>query len=113
MILAVALAAAWPATGSASRFRPLPAEEAAPSTRVAPARHSTANGARTLPYARGRRFGTLDAYLAFRREQGAIDLPWYEEIEPGIFLLRTTLQPRPAPKRFTRADLARKFGFDR
>jgi hypothetical protein len=82
----------------ASRFRPVP--DAAPAPR------------RALPHARGRSFATLDEYLAFRRAQGAIDLPWYKEVAPDVFELQTTMRPAPAPRRYTRAELARMFGFE-
>lgn len=92
-----------------SRFRPVPEAPAAPDTRR---KESASKDARqALPYARGRRFASLDEYLAFRRTQGAIDLPWYEEVSPDVFELRTSMRPAPAPQRFTRAQLARKFGF--
>jgi hypothetical protein len=92
--------AAGDAEAQASRFRPLPGQDAAGKVPRA-----------GLPYARGRSFATLDAYLAFRREQGAIDLPWYKEVAPDVFELQTRMRPQPEPRRFTRAELARKYGF--
>lgn len=67
-----------------------------------------------LPYARGRSFRTLDEYLAFRRKSGAIDLPWYREVRPGLYKLETGNLRPPGPERyFTREELERKFGFER
>ena len=67
-----------------------------------------------LPYARGRSFGTLDEYLAFRRKGGAMDLPWYREVRPGLYRLETGNLRAPVPERyFTREELERKFGFAR
>jgi hypothetical protein len=89
-----------------SRFRPLPGQKEAATA-------PTAGGIAGLPYARGRRFATLHAYLAFRREQGAIDLPWYEEVAPGVYELRTSVRPALPPRRITREALARRYGFAR
>ena len=67
-----------------------------------------------LPYARGRSFGTLDEYLAFRRKGGALDLPWYSEVRPGLYRLETgNLRPAGSERLFTREELERKFGFAR
>lgn len=94
-----------------SPYRPLP------DTAVSSAQDSAARAKvgeeRSLPYSRGRSFADLDSYLTFRRQQAAIDLPWYEEVAPGLYELKTSMRPAAAPKRFTRAELARKFGFDR
>lgn len=66
------------------------------------------------------RFSTLDDYLAWLRQtQAPVDGPYYDEIRPGIFSLRTgnlrTVIPeddRAAEERtFTRAQLLKKFGF--
>lgn len=68
------------------------------------------------------RFRTLDDYLGWlRMTQGPIDGPWYEEVSPGVYKLRTgnlrVLGPEgdatPAPQTFTRAELEEKFGFAR
>ncbi len=68
---------------------------------------------RQLPYAHGRTFATLDEYLAHRRRGGAIDLPWYREIRPGVYELVTTRVPRGEPRIYTREELMRQFGFTR
>jgi hypothetical protein len=101
--LLVALSAGG--TADASPFRPLPGEE--------PRSATPAGGARPRPSAQGREFATLDEYLAFRRNRGAIDRSWYKEVAPDVFELQTTRQPAPPVRRFTRAELARTYGFDR
>lgn len=72
-------------------------------------------GVAGLPDARGRRFPTLDAYLAhLRAYAGPIDRPWYREVAPDRFeLQRGTLRTPAPPPIFTRAELERKFGFRR
>lgn len=63
------------------------------------------------------RFESLDAYLAYLRDRNApIDKPWYQEIRPGVYVLRAggTLQVvggNPPEPVFTREELERKFGF--
>jgi hypothetical protein len=69
-------------------------------------------GVANLPYARGRTFQSLDEYLAHLERQGAIDLPWWRQIAPGIYERATSLRGRP-PERATRAELMRRFGFTR
>jgi hypothetical protein len=95
----------------ASPFRPLPDERARPSGSTSA--DGTRPGVKPLPFAQGRRFATLEHYLAFRRSRGVIDLPWYREVSPGLFELQTTKKPAPPTQRFTRAELARLFGFER
>jgi len=64
-----------------------------------------------LPFARGRSFHTLDEYLAWREQLGAMDFPWYREVAPDIYELQTNMRPKPEKTRFTRAELERQFGF--
>ena len=66
-----------------------------------------------LPYARGRSFRTLDEYLAHLERQGAIDLPYWRQIAPGLYERVTTRMPARAPERATRAELMERFGFTR
>ena len=66
-----------------------------------------------LPYARGRTFRTLDEYLAHLERQGAIDLPYWRQVAPGVYELVTTRMPRGTPERATRAELMERFGFTR
>ncbi len=65
-----------------------------------------------LPFARGAVFCSLDEYLAHLRQQGAIDLPWWREISPGVYerVARGTHAQRETA---TRAELMERFGFQR
>ena len=65
-----------------------------------------------LPYARGKTFRTLDEYLAHLEAQGAIDLPCWREIRPGVYERVTSARPA-RPEVATRAELMRRFGFSR
>lgn len=67
-----------------------------------------------LPFAQGQEFATLDAYLAHLQQRGAHDVPWYRQIAPGQYELvaRGRGKRGTAPVRFTRAELAAKFGFE-
>ena len=69
-------------------------------------------GIANLPYARGKTFRTLDEYLAHLEAQGAVDLPWWREIRPGVYE-RVTSMPESRPEVATRAELMRRFGFKR
>jgi len=66
-----------------------------------------------LPFAQGRTFATLDAYLAFLERRGAMDIPWYRETSPGIYELVGRRMPGAPPKIFTRKQLMERFGFTR
>lgn len=68
---------------------------------------------RELPFAQGRDFATLDEYLAFLRERGAIDIPWYREIGPGVYELVARRRPGAPAETRTRAELMERFGFSR
>jgi hypothetical protein len=70
------------------------------------------DGVANLPYARGKVFRTLDEYLAHLEAQGAVDLPWWREIRPGVFE-RVTSMPEARREVATREELARRFGFTR
>ena len=69
-------------------------------------------GVANLPYARGRTFRTLDEYLAHLEVQGALDLPWWREIRPGVYE-RMTSMPEARREVATREELMRRFGFKR
>lgn len=67
-----------------------------------------------------KRFASLDDYLAWLRDtQAPVDKPYYEEVRPGVYQLRTgnlrVLVPESDDKAgeqtFTRAQLLKKFGF--
>lgn len=68
-------------------------------------------GVRGLPYAGDRVFYTLDDYLAYRRELGKVDRPYYELIGPNLYRLNTGRGMDPAKAQvFTREQLSREFG---
>lgn len=106
-----------------SPFRPLPGDEAGAGQ---PARtkdmpvdrnehHAAAavDGVANLPFSHGRRFRTLDEYLAHLRDNAApIDQPWWREIRPGAYehMIR---MPGARREVATRAELMRRFGFSR
>ena len=69
-------------------------------------------GVANLPYARGKSFRTLDEYLAHLERQGALDLPWWRQVEPGVYEWVTRM-PGRRPERATRAELMRRYGFAR
>ena len=71
-----------------------------------------AGGVANLPYARGRTFNTLDEYLAHLEAQGAVDLPWWREVRPGVYERVTNMPGRPSEVA-TREELMRRFGFAR
>lgn len=68
-------------------------------------------GVANLPYARGKVFASLDEYLEHLEKQGAIDLPWWREIEPGVYE-RVVRMPEAAREIRTRAELLKLYGFD-
>lgn len=94
-----------------SPFRPLPDEGPAPANTAA----VSVQGRAGLPYAFGRRFRSLDEYLAhLRRYAGPIDLPWWRQIGPDRF--EEVISRRIPPSRreqATRAQLLQRYGFDR
>lgn len=67
-------------------------------------------GVSGLPFARGAVFRCLDDYLSHLRNQGAIDLPWWREVRPGVYERVTTMRDR-GPETATRAELMQRFGF--
>jgi len=73
---------------------------------------SSGEAVANLPYARGKTFRTLDEYLAHLEAQGAVDLPWWREIRPGVYE-RVTSMPEARREVATRAELMRRFGFTR
>ena len=105
-----------------SPYRPLPADRVVaakapcakakvmirrPPGEAAANRKPVAN----LPFAMGRRFHSLDDYLAHLQCRAApIDLPWWREVRPGIYE-HVKRMPGTKPERATRAELIRRFGF--
>lgn len=69
-------------------------------------------GVAQLPFARGLTFCTLDAYLAHLEQQGAIDLPWWRQIRPGVYE-HVKRMPGATLEMATRAELMKRFGFTR
>jgi hypothetical protein len=67
----------------------------------------------SLPYARGKIFCSLDEYLAYLQVQGAIDLPWWKEIRPGLYERVVSMRPAPEREIATRDELMSRFGFVR
>ncbi|MGR4893620.1 hypothetical protein ACIPPQ_21605 [Sphingopyxis sp. LARHCG72] len=69
------------------------------------------------PYSKvpvNRRFRTLDEYLAFLKEMSTLDMPWWEEISPGVYRRVTGLLAQlDGPEIATRAELMKRYGFDR
>ncbi|MEQ1618127.1 MAG: hypothetical protein ABL883_07265 [Terricaulis sp.] len=65
-----------------------------------------------LPFARGAVFCSLDEYLAHLEVQGAIDLPWWREVRPGLYE-RVVRMPEAQREVATREELMRRFGFRR
>lgn len=100
---------------AASPFRPLPPEEKQAVRAEPAAPPSSDEGRAGLPYAFGRRFRTLDEYLLhLKQKAGPIDLPWWRQVGPDRFE-RVTGKRVPAGKReaVTRAELLKRFGFER
>lgn len=103
-------------------YRPLPADSAATRDAVAAKdigmieagkeQCGADQGVARLPFARGRTFCSLDAYLAHLERQGAIDLPWWRQVRPGVYehVKRITGADREVA---TRAQLMKRFGFTR
>ena len=73
---------------------------------------SAGEGVANLPYARGKTFRTLDEYLAHLEAQGALDLPWWREIRPGVYE-RVTSRTGAPREVATREERMRRFGFTR
>ena len=66
-----------------------------------------------LPYAFGKRFSSLDAYLThLERYAGPIDAPWWKEITPGVYQ-HVIRMPGAKRETATRDELKRRFGFSR
>ena len=100
-----------------SPYRPLPGDSAATRKSSAPKDIGISDednigcaadkGVARLPFARGQNFCTLDAYLAHLERQGAIDLPWWRQIRPGVYeqVKRMTATTREVA---TRAELSKR-----
>ena len=74
---------------------------------------SDGRGVAYLPFAMGKRFESLDAYLAHLRCRAApIDLPWWREVAPGVYQ-QVKRAPDAKSETATRAELMERFGFSR
>jgi len=68
-------------------------------------------GIANLPFAMGKKFATLDSYLAHLEcLAGPTDRPWWKEIRPGVYehMVTATNGKREIA---TRAELMKRFGF--
>lgn len=73
----------------------------------------TPQGVAKLPFAHGRRFCSLDEYLAhLERNAAPIDQPWWRPVRPGVYehVQRVTGATRETA---TRAQLMKRFGFSK
>ena len=101
-----------------SPFRPLPEQQpdkgavAGQGSEQATGADTRNDGVAKLPYAQGRSFATLDAYLAHLKTLSAIDLPWWREISPGVYE-HVRHMPGAARETATREELMKRFGFAR
>lgn len=106
----VAATSACPAAGGAPQHgasaKPRPSEPAV-------GQPGGGGGVAKLPFARGKTFASLDEYLAHLERQGAIDLPYWRRVGPGLYERVTSRRPAGPPERATRAELMRRFGFTR
>lgn len=59
----------------------------------------------------GEVYRSLDEYLAKLERDGWVGKAWYRQVRPGVYELVTNLKPAPKKRLFTRAELARQFGF--
>jgi hypothetical protein len=71
---------------------------------------SDSEGVANLPFARGAVFRCLDDYLEHLEANGAIDLPWWREIRPGVYE-RAVRMPEAQRETATRAELMQRWGF--
>ena len=109
---------------SSSPYRPLPGDALAArqsigskEVRVIPEKNAgqpcaASEGIAKLPFARGKSFCALDDYLAHLEVQGAIDLPWWRQVRPGVYEHVRRI-PGAARETATRAELMKRFGFSR
>ncbi len=94
---------------------------AAQDGRSPEAQQPAAQGARSsgkpiagLPHSNGQVFRSLDEYLAFLRKASAYDTPWFRKVGPDLYEEAFRPYPgAPRPERVTRAELMRRFGFER
>jgi hypothetical protein len=66
-----------------------------------------------LPFSQGKSFRTLDAYLAHLERRGRSDVPYYKEIQPGVYVLKPGVRGAGAApeRRYSREELEQMYGF--
>lgn len=75
---------------------------------------STAAPRDNLPYANGKVFDTLEAYLEHLESLGPIGVPFYREVSPGRYVNQGSIRlGGQRPPTFSRQELARKYGFEK
>src|SRR5262245_27999971 len=90
---------------------PLSSVRAEPTAQETSVDRTADNGCvANLPFARGAVFCCLDEYLAHLQQQGAIDLPWWREISPGVYE-HVRRMPESQREVATREELMQRFGF--
>lgn len=109
-----------------SPYRPLPADSEPAVATTIPAKadcsrkdrkmtvpSANRNGIADLPYAFGKQFETLDAYLDHLEcYAGPVDLPWWKQVAPGTYRLMTSGTVGKT-EIATREQLQKRFGFRR
>ena len=119
-LMAAACSNSLPAKGERDRAaQEQTMAEAAPTVQNVAPQQSAAAGSpdetcgepvASLPFARGRTFSRLDEYLAYLEQQGAIDLPWWRQVGPGVYE-RVVRMPEAPRETATREQLMVRFGF--
>jgi hypothetical protein len=103
---------------AATPYRPLPEARTfvTPSTCAKErklAAEAKSDGVANLPFAMGKKFPTLDAYLTYLQCFAApIDKPWWKEIRPGVYEHMTSAT-NARREVATRAELLKRFGFSK
>lgn len=103
-----------PAVASETRAKSPCATGAGLTVKTGKQAASDTQGIAGLPFAMGRKFATLDAYLAHLECTAApIDKPWWKQVRPGVYMRMTTATNAPPNEVATRAELMKRFGFSR
>lgn len=110
-LLTATNASACTAGGERSEAGPTRTEE--PEMTRQSGRGSHGDGIANLPYARGRVFHSLDEYLAHLEANGAIDLPYWRQIRPGVYEWVVRMPGAGERETATREELMRRYGFER
>ena len=103
-----------PPTEQADEVKPAANSVCANLSKIQAKQARDSAGIANLPFAMGRRFATLDSYLAHLECLAQpVDLPWWKEVRPGVYRHMTTATNAPPNEVATRAELMRRFGFSR